>query len=98
MLVNIHYQGDIKTFLDRNIYKMEKEKNKKSTQLIYEKIGFYSISIKKKKYLIYFQYLEYLFKKIVYSNRKKIKFFPSNSFERLFYQNFKEVSFTFKGS
>ena len=48
MLVNIHYQGDIKTFLDRNIYKMEKEKNKKSTQLIYEKIGFYSISIKKK--------------------------------------------------
>ena len=69
--------------MTKNVYKLNKKIFNNDPSL-YEKLGFYCVSIKKKNFLVYYQYLESVLKKIYfYKKKKSLKFLPKNSFEEL---------------
>jgi len=83
MLINIHYEGDLLSYMNKKFYKLKNEKITNSKKIFYEKIGFYIVIIKKNPFLIYYQYLEEILKKLSFSIEKNKKFNPKNSLENL---------------
>ena len=90
VLLNVFFRGKLDSFMTEDVYKFSKEIFNNDPSL-YEKLGFYHVSIKKNKYLVYYQYLENVLKKIYfYKKKKSLKFLPKNSFEELAY-NFNKL-------
>ena len=77
MLININYEGNLASFMNKKYYKLEDLKiftKKKNLP----KIGFYLVIIKK-PFLVYYEYLENLIRKMKILVDKKRKFKPKNS-------------------
>ena len=87
MLVNIYYEGELLSYMNKKFYKLENDKITKNMKIFYERIGFYIFKIKNKPFLIYYQYLEEIFQKISFSRKRNRKFNPKNSLESLLLKN-----------
>ena len=87
MLVNIYYEGELLSYMNKKFYKLENDKITKNMKIFYERIGFYIFKIKNKPFLIYYQYLEEIFQMISFSKKKNRKFNPKNSLESLLLKN-----------
>ena len=87
MLVNIYYEGDLLSYMNKKFYKLENDKITNSKKIFYERIGFYIFKIKNKPFLIYYQYLEEILQKISFSKKRNRKFNPRNSLESLLLKN-----------
>ena len=84
-LLNVFFEGKLESFMTKEVYKLNK-KILNNVPGLYEKLGFYYVSIKKNKFLVYYQYLEDVLRKIYfYKKKKSFKFLPKNSFEELAY-------------
>jgi hypothetical protein len=87
MLVNIYYEGELLSYMNKKFYKLENDKITNSKKIFYERIGFYIFKIKNKPFLIYYQYLEEIFQKMSFSRKRNRKFNPKNSLESLLLKN-----------
>jgi ATP-dependent RNA helicase SUPV3L1/SUV3 len=87
MLVNIYYEGELLSYMNKKFYKLENDKITNNRKIFYERIGFYIFKIKNKPFLIYYQYLEEIFQKISFSRKRNRKFNPKNSLESLLLKN-----------
>ena len=87
MLVNIYYEGNLLSFLNKKFYRLKNDKITNNKKRFYERIGFYVVRIKKKQFLIYYQYLEEIYRKVSFSIKNNKKFNPKNSLESLLLKN-----------
>ena len=87
MLGNIYYEGNLLRFMNKKFYRLKNEKITNNKKRFYERVGFYIVRIKKKQFLIYYQYLEEIYRKISFSIKNNKKFSPKNSLESLLLKN-----------
>ena len=87
MLVNIYYEGNLLSFMSKKFYRLKNDKITNNKKKFYERVGFYVVKIKKKQFLIYYQYLEEIYKKVSFSIKSNKKFNPKNSVESLLLKN-----------
>ena len=84
ILINVFYSNNLESYLEKNFYKVSREKLNKRKINIYRKMGFYLIKISNDYYFVYFEYLEKLIKKKFYYIKKKIKI---SNYENLLEKN-----------
>ena len=87
MLLNIFYEGDLLSYMNKKFYKLKNDKIKNNKKRFYERIGFYVVRIKNKQFLIYYQYLEEILRKVSFSIKNNKEFNPKNSIESLLLKN-----------
>ena len=92
MLVNIYYGGNLLSFMNKKFYRLKNDKITNNKKRFYERVGFYVVRIKKKQFLIYYQYLEEIYKKVGFSIKNNKKFNPKNSLENLLLKNPNDIS------
>ena len=94
ILINVHFGGQLSSHLDGYIYQIKKNSVGKGKIEFYRKMGFYTIKVLSKYYLVYFEYLESIIKKRLYYQKKKlhIKKF-SNKFEKDFFEKKHKITF-----
>ena len=73
--------------MNKKFYRLKNEKITNNKKRFYERVGFYIVRIKKKKFLIYYQYLEEIYRKVSFSTKNNKKFNPKNSLESLLLKN-----------
>ena len=87
MLGNIYYEGNLLRFMNKKFYRLKNEKITNNKKRFYERVGFYIVRIKKKQFLIYYHYLEEIYRKVSFSIKNNKKFNPKNSLESLLLKN-----------
>ena len=87
MLVNIYYEGNLLSFMNKRFYNLKNDKITNNKKRFYERIGFYIVRIKNKQFLIYYKYLEEISRKVNFSIKNNKKFNPRNSLESLLLKN-----------
>ena len=92
MLVNIYYEGNLLSFMNKKFYRLKNDKITNNNKRFYERIGFYVVRIKKKQFLIYYQYLEEIFRKVSFSIKNNKKYNPKNSLENLLLKNLNDFT------
>ena len=88
ILINVFFENLLDTYLENNFYSFEKLSISEKEKEMYKKMGFYLIKISKRNYLVYFEYLENLVRKIFYFKKRKTKsYVPQNNLEKMIFES-----------
>ena len=92
MLINIFYILDLKNFIKREIFKLDKFNSIVNNMKYFQQMGFYLVKVNKKQnYLVHCFYLENLMEKVFRFKRKNI---VTNFSEQNFHSLFEKVAYS----